>query len=220
MSRNGYHFGVFEYEDAQGKGKNLVETRRIIVIKDEHGLIVPGSARGLELYAVPYLGTGHLKRKSASKQDLGFITSALNFWVDVYGIKSLRDITMPMVVRFFDSYAATPKKQDDEDYVKQETLDKCIRMVSYFLANIAERDGEMAICPEDLLTPVLMVDNHHPRRKQSSAFVPTIQKKAIPSKSSRIVRELPQAAINLLLRIIKVRDPMIFFACILMRMPV
>lgn len=208
-----YHFGVHEYESEEVPGKNLMVTKRAIVIKDDHGIIVPGSATGLELYVVPYLGTGRLIRKTATKQQLLFVTKALNYWVREYAIMSLREITLRMVHAFFDYYRKTPKRSDSETYVKQETLDKCVGTVCSFLANVADRDINMAVRSEDLMVQAGTTE----RNKRGSLYIPIIRKVAVQSYSKHILRELPERAAQILMKIIKQRDPMIFFACVLMR---
>lgn len=210
-------FAVIEQEMPVIGAPAQSRTARAIVLRDEdHGnMIVPDSYRGLEHYAVPF--RGHLTpriQKTASKQHLLFVTSALNFWTQ-HGIESLAELTYNDIRDFFDSYRATPKKNNPESFVSQATLDKCVSAVLHFLANVCEDNPNMHIVAEDLL--MYQPINEKQKARNISQWVPAIRFEAVPSDPRTLIRDIPIEALDLLLMLIRQYDPMIYFAVILMR---
>lgn len=195
---------------------------RQIVIKGDLGFVVDNGFTGLEAYVYPFCGRILPPEaiKSPSKQALLNVCNMLNYIISHYPAKTMSDITADMVFRFFDYYRELPKA--DGTYITDSTLQTCVRSVSCFLANYALAYPECRCKPEDLLFAEFAesVEKQKTKRKRSrykTIYIPIYRKKALEGKRNHPIREIPEAAIPMLLEMVKKYDPMIYFAVVLER---
>lgn len=202
-----YHFGVYEHKVHNRKELSTV---RMIVLKNEYNQIIYYT--GLEQFSYPY--TGQLpKKKERSKAELVYICAALNFIFGHSRIAKIADITAEHVFGFFDSYCNTPKGDSENIMRQQQSLDKCVKAVTNFFANLSQV-FPMCLTVEDIMNYEETKANKHSHRIVRR-YVPRYEPKRPHSYEAGLLREMPWEAAKRLVELAYIHDPMIAFGIVL-----
>lgn len=202
-----YHFGVYEHKVHNRKELSTV---RMIVLKNEYNQIIYYT--GLEQFSYPY--TGQLpKKKERSKAELVYICAALNFIFGHSRIAKIADITAEHVFGFFDSYCNTPKGDSENIMRQQQSLDKCVKAVTNFFANLSQV-FPMCLTVEDLMNYEETKANKHSHRI-ARRYVPRYVPQRPHSYEDEQLRDMPWEAAKRLVELAYYHDPMIAFGIVL-----
>lgn len=110
--------------------------RSFIVIKNDYGVIVRFTR--LQDYAGIYQKKSYKPLQANPEMKLYFVCSMLNYiLVDhgkAFGIRHVFDITKPMLQKYFDAYAV--EQMPDGGFHSRETVERCIRVVTDFMASL------------------------------------------------------------------------------------
>lgn len=204
----GYHFGVIETPGVDEVNGCFCVLRQIVIKNDLSCTAVNGFT-GLEAYVHPY-STQQIISRAPSKQELLHVCRALNYF-SKHGMGKLLDISANMVFGFFDNYRDEPIYGNEEHFVSNETLKLCVKTVSSFLCNLAT-EGLVNISPDALMQPYYIKTNSKKRRRQ---YMPIYQKKARDRCPTKLIRDVPEAVVEMLIDLADAYDPMIRFAIIL-----
>ena len=204
-----YRYTVYEHK--QEIDGELVR-QRMIALKHIDG-VFPSILTGLEFYSYPYTGQEPFRETRTNKSELHYICQALNYICPRYHIQKLNDVNYDMIVDFFDSYCNTPKKHNPEAYLSQQSLDRCIRAVTNFFANLTVFHKTKCNV-EDLCREVYVKDTLRSARKRR-VFIPAYRAKRHHSADKEILRDIPLSAAVKLVNLAYVHDPMIAFAIVL-----
>lgn len=190
----------------------IQSTRQMIVLKHIDSQII-AEFTGLEFYSYPYTGQAPHRTNRPVKSELGYICQALNYITKQHRIERLIDITADMVFDFFDYYCSKPKRNNKESYNSQQSLDRCIRAVTNFFANLTVYHTTKCDVKE-LCREVFTKDS--PRSiRQKKVFIPAYRAKQHQSVDKEILRDLPISAAVKLVNLAYIHDPMIAFAIVL-----
>ena len=204
-----YRYTVYEHrQEIDGE---LVR-QKMIALKHIDS-VFPTILTGLEYYSYPYTGAEPFRGDRTSKSELSYICQALNYICPRYHIKKLTDIDFDMIVDFFDYYRDTPKKHNQEAYLSQQSLDRCIRAVTNFFANLTVFH-KTKCSVKDLCREVYIKDSRRSAR-QRKVFVPAYRTKRHHSADKEILRDIPISAAVKLVNLAYIHDPMIAFAIVL-----
>ena len=136
-----YHFAVYELPVADNA--NNIFTERFIVIKNQYGVVVKFT--GLENYSNPFTGKKQ-PRRTRSKHELHYICGALNSImferIPKNNAPSVARVSIDTIFDYFDHCRVTPIKNGN--LRGQQSIDKCVRAVSSFFANVALAAGAIA----------------------------------------------------------------------------
>ena len=209
------HFAVHR-TPVQEKTLKISAHLHQIVLKRPNGTIMNDGFTGLEQYAYPYRGIAPDQSASIApaRYKLLYICKCLNYLFYYKGIRSLYDVTPSMLHSCFDEYRTTELIPGSGVYVKQDTLDKFVKVNCAFFANMALMNA-MRFDPIDLMKVVVVYGRRNSHGKGRGGYEPRYHKKAIASERKEVMREIPEAAVPMLMEEIQKHDPMICFAVIL-----
>lgn len=194
-----YHFGVYEHKVHNRKELSKV---RMIVLKNEYNQIIYYT--GLEQFSYPY--TGQLpKKKERLKAELVYICAALNYIFGHSRIAKIADITAEHVFGFFDSYCNTPKGDSENIMRQQQSLDKCVKAVTNFFANLSQV-FPMCLTVEDLMNYEETKANKHSHRIVRR-HVPRYVPQRPHSYEYEQLRDMPWEAAKRLVELAYYHDP-------------
>jgi len=203
-----YHFAVYELlvEDRA----NNVGNHRFIVLKNKHGLVVRFTE--LEKYSYPFTGRKP-PIKTRSKHELDYICNALNYiffnWKSENKTTSTARVTKETIIGFFDYYRTEPL--DNGKFRGQQSIDKCVKAVSNFFANLSFAVGAIAaIEPTELFIETYEKANKE-SRKVVMKYLPVYQERALQKREKPILRDVPIAAMEILWDVCRVYCPEIYF---------
>lgn len=198
-----YRFCVYEHK-VQMRGE--LSFYRMIVLKNRVNRII--SFTGLEQFSFPY--TGQLPHIAVrQKQELGYICNVLNYLFEVKRITRLADVTSDMITNYFDTYCTTPRANSTEVMRSQQSLDNCVRHVSFFFANLANA-YPTKIRIEELLLYEDVKANQKSRRV-IRRYIPRYVPKRPHSWDVKQLRDMPLKAARRLLELAWIYDPMVAF---------
>lgn len=210
------HFGVHK-TPVQEKTLKLSTYLYQIVIKRPDGIIINNGFSGLEQYAYPYNGSCiiHGINIAPAKYKLMYICKCLNYLLHREKIRSLNDVTPQMLYRCFEEYRTSEISPGSDAFVGQASLDKFVSVICSFFANMALINPGMKFVPMDLLKSMTVYNKKNLHGKGTTIYVPIYDQKALASKRKELLRDIPEAAIPMLMEEIWKYDPMIHFAAIL-----
>ena len=206
-----YHFAVYELPITNNA--DTLATERFIVIKNQYGDVIRFT--GLEKYSNPFTGRKQ-RRRTRSKQELYYTCGALNGILfggnPANNARSIARVTKEMIFNYFDHYRTTP--MENGDFVGQQSLDKCVRVVTCFFANAALASGAIsAIEPTELFLETYEKANKD-SKKVVMKYIPIYQEKTIQVAAEPIFRDIPIDAMGMLLDVCKMHSPDIYFAVV------
>lgn len=201
------HFSVYSQKVCN---KGELSVIRHIVIRNEIGLVIHFT--GLELCVGPY--TAQLPKIGVrTSSDLVYVCQAINDILDVENIQSLSEITNEMVFAYLQRLCDRPKRSCDETYLSKQYLLKATKIVSFFFANLAYIVPASKIIPEELLRV-----EYYKRNRQASrltkCYVPAFLPKRHHSYDRELLRDIPLKAVERLVQLAVIHDPMIAFAIV------
>ena len=204
-----YRYTVYEHKRVVDG--ELVH-QQMIALKYVNGAF-PAILTGLEFYSYPYTGAAPYHETRIRKNDLTYICQALNYICFHCQIQKLTDITEDMVFKFFDYYCNKPKSNNQEAYLSQQSLDRCVQAVTNFFANLSLYHKTNCNVNE-LLREIYVKDS--PRSiRQRKIFVPAYRAKRHHSAEKELLRDIPISAAVKLVNLAYIHDPMIAFAIVL-----
>jgi len=202
----GYRFCVHTHP--VNNGENKVLYLPMIVLKRDDGTIAQYT--GYEVYYGPY----KYKHRNdvPTKDQMNYVCMALNYIFFLspnrMNVHQLSDVTADMVFEFFKYYTETPISASGERYRGKQAVEKCVRYVSHFFANLAEKElCNMAV--NDLLIRTFRRDEHSSREYE--VFLPFWKAKPVECQRKELIRDIPEAAVRELLKLAIRHDPMLFF---------
>lgn len=198
-----YRFGVYAHKVCR---HDELEVYRFIVLKNRDNFVV--SFTGLEQFSYPY--TGQLPPISVrQKQELVYICRALNYFVEQRKVNRLADITTDMIIDYFDLYCSMPKRNSTEVMRSQQSLDNCVRAVSFFFGNLAQ-----AYLTKIHINELLLQEERKVNRKSHRVirrYIPRYVPKRPHSWEVKQLRDMPIKAARRLLELAWIYDPMVAF---------
>lgn len=197
------HFAVFEQKLQKG---NELSTNRMIVLKNSKKQIILFT--GLEQYSHRYTGQ-RPKIQVRTKAELTYICQALNHIFSHNPISKIADITADMVFQFLDHYVNTPKDHSGDIMRTQQSLDLCVRHVTYFFCNLAI-DFDTKISVDDLVVYEEVKSNHR-KSETVKRYLPLYVPKRPHSRDGALLRDMPISAAKRLIDLAMTHDPMIAF---------
>lgn len=198
-----YRFSVYEHKI---HNQNELASYRMIVLKNKDNRVVVYT--GLEQFSFSY--TGQLPRITVrQKAELVYICNALNHIFTHNRIYRIADITVEMIMGYFDAYCNTPKGKSEDTMLSQQSLDNCVRHVSSFFGNLA-----MAYPTKVKIDELLVYEDvkaNHRSHRVVRRYVPRYVPKRCHSWEVKQLRDMPLAAAQRLLELAWIHDPMIAF---------
>ena len=184
--------------------------KKYIVLRDAQNRIVQYT--GLEMLCTKYTGNP-IDVRYSSTLDPQYICKALNWMRSHCGSKRIIDINVDQIFTFFEAYRNSPKTCGGEDYRGQQALDKCVKSVSYFFANLALIDSRSNVETERLVaeTWITEPDKDRPSAQASKIYLPCYQNKAKTAPKRILIRDIPPEAMEILLRKAAVYDPLLYY---------
>ena len=192
-----------------------IETpRQFVVLRDDNDTIL--AFTGLEVFAGCYTGRQHVI-KEVKGQELNYIVQALNYVLVEnffrYRATSVVDVTMPMIIDFFEAYR-TKELRSENHHPSNQSVDKCIKYVSAFFANVSTVIGPTCgVQPEELYITT-KVERHG---EVHSIYRPVYRKGAltsiVPTKNHNITEDVYKILVSLA----RIHDKMLVFGLILGR---
>lgn len=209
----GYRFSVLEIPITNTKGHETV--RRMIVIKNSDGLVA--SFTGFEYFAAPYTGRQPIIRER-KRERLYYICNALNYiFIDqraVYRISRLSEVTADMLFDAFDFNASSPKNAYADEYRSQQSIDSYVFAVSSFFANIGMLCTGCSVTPEELFYEKTVPNKYGAPGRQKKLHLPIYETKSNSTEESKLMRDIPAKALDLLIEAAEIYDPMLVFPII------
>lgn len=199
-----YRFCVYEHKIQRDRELSV---NRMIVIKNADNLIVRFT--GLEYFSFHFTGQAP-KIKVSSKSELVYICKALNDILLHEKVNRIADITQEMIYNCFDRLSAEPKRNCDESYRSQQSLDLSVRTVTNFFANLSLY-YQTAVRHDQILREIYSKRNRETRRVERM-YIPAYVPSRHHSHDVELLRDLPFAAAERLIQLAEVHDPMIAFA--------
>lgn len=188
-----------------------------IVLKNTYGISIYFTK--LEKYArtyneikVPWTAKATL----LDKRNLQYVCKALNYILiqhhKQYKVCSVHNITEEMIFDFLKDYAHSEK--NNGGYRSQQSIDTCTKAVLHFFANIALDCNVNNISQTNLLKKQEQrVSKKFNRTK--SIFVPIFYEKANSKPARKLLRDIPLAALDILIELSQIHTPEIAFAIII-----
>lgn len=208
-----YHYAVKEYP-LLSSNKELI-SRPAIVLKNCDGYVI--AFTGLEYFAGPYKVKNH-QLYCPKKNDLEYICKALNYILfekrSSNKVSSPSEITAAMVMDFFEFYCTAPKTPNSEYFRGQQSIDKCVKAVSFFFANMAEKvKGSCSLHSSDLLEEAYYKRDAKSTRTYRT-YAPIYRRKCLHGLKKQLTRDIPAEVISMLLEEAQKHDPMLAFAIV------
>ena len=200
-------YAVYSYKGATPDG--IAYTRSFIVLINGYGVITRFTR--LQDYAGVYQSRTFLPISANPEAKLHSICAMLNYVLvrrgDEFGVRHVFDITMEMLEAFFTDYALTAKQ--DGSHKKRDTVERCVRAVTGFMANLSRAyEGYMRVDRDALYREE---SYRSTRGEWKIRRVPDFQIRGI-SQASRPFRDLPSKAFEILLPLAFRYAPNIAFA--------
>lgn len=209
-------FGVHT-TPVQEKEVKLAAHIHQIVLKGPDGIIIRNGYTGLERFAYPYNGHPilHGLQIPPAKYKLLYICKCLNFLMYSQKIATLSDVTLEMLYNCFEIYRTSEISPGSNTFVEQCTLDKFVSTICSFFANMALENTDMKFEPTELFEQVTVYSRTNLRGKGTVSYVPIYRQKALQCRRRELLRDIPEAAIYILMEECKKHDRMIYFAVVL-----
>jgi len=212
MSLMKYHFAVKECP-VKDVANNYI-TLRLIVIKNKYGVI--DKYTGLEELSYPFSGSMEQEIKTRSKRELQYICAALNsIFIDripCNDASSIARVSYETIMEFFDNYRA--KKNQNNDFRGQDSLEKCVKAVSDFFGNAALAAGTLAAFDPKKL----FIESFEKKTKDSKRVIlkykPIYQKESLQIIKRKIPRDVPLDAMSMLWDVCREHCPEIYFTVV------
>ena len=203
-------YAVYSYTSAMPDG--IAYTRSFIVVMNGYDVIVRFTR--LQDYAGVYQKRTFIPISADPEAKLHYICAMLNFVLvehgGEFGIRHVFGITREMLEAFFTSYALTPKA--DGTHKGQDTVERCVRAVTGFMANLSRSyGGFMKLSPDALYREESYFTRRGERKTRS---VPNFRIRGIAEVRSSI-RDLPTNVFELLIPLAFRYTPDIAFAMVL-----
>ena len=200
-------YAVYSYKGATPDG--IAYTRSFIVLINGYGVITRFTR--LQDYAGVYQSRTFLPISANPEAKLHSICAMLNYVLvrrgDEFGVRHVFDITMEMLEAFFTDYALAVKQ--DGSHKKRDTVERCVRAVTGFMANLSRAyEGYMRVDRDALYREE---SYRSTRGEWKIRRVPDFQIRGI-SQASRPFRDLPSKAFEILLPLAFRYAPNIAFA--------
>ena len=203
-------YAVYSYTSAMPDG--IAYTRSFIVVMNGYDVIVRFTR--LQDYAGVYQKRSFIPISADPEAKLHYICAMLNYVLvehgGEFGIRHIFGITREMLEAFFTSYALTPKQ--DGTHKGRDTIERCIRAVTGFMANLSRSyGGFMKLSPGALYRD----ESYYTRRgERKTRSVPDFQIRGMTEVRSPF-RDLPTKVFELLIPLAFRYTPDIAFAMIL-----
>lgn len=208
-----YHFSVFELPLTDNNGHETIH--RFLVQKNLDGMIV--NFTGYEYFSAPYTGRKPSPKK-ATKKELYYVSHALNYILiehrSKYQIDRLCDVTADMLFDAFDAYVCTPKQPLSDEYRSQQSIDKYVFAVSSFFANVSAFCSGCAITPEELFYEKITMSKQGTFSKKHVMQCPIYKTKSKSPEETKLMRDIPEKVLDLLIELAEIHDPMLVFPII------
>ena len=203
-------YAVYSFTASTPDG--IAYTRSFIVVMNGYDIIVRFTR--LQDYAGVYQKRTFIPISADPEAKLHYICAMLNYVLvehgGEFGIRHVFGITVEMLEEFFTSYALTPKP--DGTHKGKDTVERCLRAVTGFMANLSRGyGGFMKLSPDDLYREEGYFTRHGERKTRS---VPNFQIRGITEVRSPF-RDLPTKVFELLIPLAFRYTPDIAFAMIL-----
>ena len=200
-------YTVYTYEAATPEG--IAYSRSFIVLVNAYGVIVRFTK--LHDYAGIYRTHTFIPISADPEAKLHFICSMLNYVLvqhgDEFKVRHVFSITREMLDAFFSDYALSLKA--DGTHRKRDTVERCIRTVTGFMANLSRRyGGYMKVDQECLYREETFYTDRGGWKRKS---VPDFQIRGMTDPCGPF-RDLPVKAFEILLPLAFRYTPEIAFA--------
>lgn len=203
---NGYRFCVYTHR--VNNGENKVLDIPMVVLKREDGSVAKYT--GYEAFFGPYK---YKRRNDVPTQgQMGYVCQALNYIFfqspNRTRVRRLFDVTADMIFEFFEYYTKTPISASGERFRGKQSVEKCVSHVSNFFANLAEK-GLCSMTVKDLLIRSFRKGKRSAREYE--VFIPVWKAKPVSCMRKELIRDLPEEAVQKILRLAIRHDPMLYF---------
>lgn len=198
------------------KEDNSQERVYVLVVKEDSTKAIVAHT-GLEVLCVPYTGRVPIFWKEGTKQSLYAVCTAMNFifkhnWWK-YHVNELTEVTVDMLYDEFDHYIHTAKIEGSGKYRGSQSIKKHISAVSAFFANIKLCNADSRIELNQLLEKKIVYQRNG-NGKGEEKFLPTYKWRSLAVEESKLMRDVPEEVINILLSLAEIYDPMLVFVII------
>ena len=188
-------YAVFSIRNSLENG--ISYRRSFIVLKNGYGMIVRFTR--LEDYAGIYSWRTYKPLQADPEPKLYFICGMLNYMLvengKRFGIRHVFDITKPMLEEYFNSYAMAEKP--DGGYHKESTVEKCISVVTQFMANLSRKFGGYVKVTRDELYVEKTIRLH--TGKLEIRHIPNFQATGVFEESDGPFRDMPAKVMEILI---------------------